>query len=274
MDLEDVLSFIQHVDRMKNPIQKYPGKTVVHVFCDRSRSLYSFQAAALHLGCNIITIDHSMNETLEDIVRTVQHYGDVMVLKHSENNAYTRAVSVSKIPVIQCGINGEMIQPLTDLYTLYKELKYRGIQIESTDRPLLKVIFLGYNRNVQPLVSLLNVFPRIEFIYIQDMKNLDYTSDVLYVSTPQSDEDYCIHKQVLNNMKPALILMHPLPRKLEILEEVDTNPRSAYFQQSENSMYVKMVFLDKLLAVRTAPTICEHLWFLWGKLRSYLPFVQ
>lgn len=37
--------------------------------------------------------------------------------------------------------------------------------------------------------------------------------------------------------------MHPLPRVNEISEEVDADPRAAYFRQERNGMYVRMALL-------------------------------
>jgi aspartate carbamoyltransferase catalytic subunit len=44
-----------------------------------------------------------------------------------------------------------------------------------------------------------------------------------------------------------MIIMHPLPRVGEIAEEVDTDPRAAYFRQMENGMYVRMALLALVL---------------------------
>jgi aspartate carbamoyltransferase catalytic subunit len=45
--------------------------------------------------------------------------------------------------------------------------------------------------------------------------------------------------------------MHPLPRVDEISTEVDTDPRSAYFRQAHNGVYVRMALLDMLLGERS-----------------------
>lgn len=43
--------------------------------------------------------------------------------------------------------------------------------------------------------------------------------------------------------------MHPLPRVGEIVEEVDKDPRAAYFRQMENGMYARMALLALILGV-------------------------
>jgi aspartate carbamoyltransferase len=57
---------------------------------------------------------------------------------------------------------------------------------------------------------------------------------------------------VLNQCKRDVILMHPLPRKNEMgsyndHDILDQNPRTVYFQQMENGMYVRMALLAKVL---------------------------
>jgi aspartate carbamoyltransferase catalytic subunit len=44
-----------------------------------------------------------------------------------------------------------------------------------------------------------------------------------------------------------MVLLHPLPRVGEIKEEVDSDPRAAYFRQMKNGMYVRMALLALLL---------------------------
>ena len=43
--------------------------------------------------------------------------------------------------------------------------------------------------------------------------------------------------------KDSMVLMHPLPRVNEIAEEVDPDPRAAYFRQMQNGMFVRMALL-------------------------------
>lgn len=80
-------------------------------------------------------------------------------------------------------------------------------------------------------------------------------SDVLYVTRVQkerfdSEEDYnavkdsfVITSTTIANAKKNMVIMHPLPRVGEIAEEVDADPRAAYFRQMENGMYVRMALL-------------------------------
>jgi len=271
MNKQEVLEFFTQVDRMRHPRRQYPNKTVVHFFHEPARSLHSFQAASYRLGCNVITIEPSQ-ESFEDTIKTVQHYGNALVIRHPDPDSHRRAMSVSRIPVIQAGLHGQTTQALTDIYTMYKELLYRGIELDSLDRKVVHVTFLGYGRHTQTLVNYLELFPKIVCHYATELSAPEVVdTDILYVFPPQK-ETYCVNKEFLSTSKPTLILMHALPRQEEILSEVDTNPRSVYFHQSENGIYVRMAQLDQVLSIRCCPTFAECLWMFLTAVCSFRLF--
>jgi carbamoyl-phosphate synthase/aspartate carbamoyltransferase len=45
-----------------------------------------------------------------------------------------------------------------------------------------------------------------------------------------------------------MIVMHPLPRNNEINEEVDFDPRAAYFRQMRYGLYTRMALLAMVMA--------------------------
>ncbi len=262
MQKQQLLDMFERIEQMKNPLRRYPNKTIIH-YGESSNSLTVFQAASLQLGCRTLTV-YSRPESLEDSIQTLHYCGDVMVLNHPHEDAMTRAVAVSKIPVLKDTIHCNMAYALTDLYTLYKELKFRGIHLDRETRPVLHITFLGYSRNVHSFVKLLQLFPRIECHYTQKIAYdpMDPT-DVLYVSRRQGTEEYQVNPMFLQKTKPTLILMHPFPRSVELSMEVDKNPRSVYFHQLENSLYVRMAMLDQLLTKTCYPTFWECLCITW-----------
>ena len=48
-------------------------------------------------------------------------------------------------------------------------------------------------------------------------------------------------------------VLHPLPRINEILTEVDSDPRAAYFRQVENGKFVRMALICRLLDWKDDP---------------------
>ena len=267
MNKQEVWDMIQRAEQMKHPLRHYPHKTIVHYGdITHSQSILGFKAASIKLGCRTLTADAT--ESLEDSVHTLQYYGDVLVMCHNRPDAISRALTVSQIPVIQGGIYSNTSQALTDLYTLFKELRFRGIQLDSEKRDTLQVTFLGYSRTVNPFVKLLDLFPKIEYHYTQ--KEIPSNTDVLYVSCQQGPEEYCIDRAFLKTTKPTLILMHPFPRKDELSMDADTNPRSVYFHQIENGHYMRMAILDKVLSVSCSPTFCEWWWIIGYAMMHYI----
>ena len=83
--------------------------------------------------------------------------------------------------------------------------------------------------------------------------------DVLYMTRVQKerflDEDdfdsikdsFILDNQKLKTAKEKMAILHPLPRVNEILKEVDTDPRAAYFRQVENGKFVRMALICRLL---------------------------
>ncbi|KAG9580961.1 hypothetical protein KCU97_g10360, partial [Aureobasidium melanogenum] len=52
----------------------------------------------------------------------------------------------------------------------------------------------------------------------------------------------------LKHAKKNMIVMHPLPRNLELSPEVDNDPRAAYFRQMKYGMFVRMALLALVMA--------------------------
>jgi aspartate carbamoyltransferase catalytic subunit len=58
---------------------------------------------------------------------------------------------------------------------------------------------------------------------------------------------YAIDSSVLRRMKPDALILHPLPRTVELDKSVDDDPRALYFRQARNGLYVRMALLTMLL---------------------------
>ncbi len=95
-----------------------------------TRTSASFQAAMLRLGGQVISISDVANssvakgETLEDTVRCLQCYCNVIVMRHPETGAALRASKVLDVPLINAGdgVGEHPTQALLDLYTIHGEL--------------------------------------------------------------------------------------------------------------------------------------------------------
>ena len=237
------------------------GKSIVNLFYEPStRTSSSFYAAMTRLGGSVIPINEvnyssvTKGESLEDTIRTLECYADALVLRHYEEDATERAVSVASVPIINAG-NGageHPTQALLDLYTISKE---RG-QIDGLNITLMGD--LKHGRTVHSLVKLLRMYDvQLNFVspkelslpssYLmdEDSQYIELTpiiekTDILYVTRVQRerladtmviDFSYAVTREDMERAKENLVLMHPLPRVGEIPPELDSDPRAAYFRQ-------------------------------------------
>jgi len=280
-------------DEMKSQPHHFSGRlngqVMAALFYEPStRTRLSFEAAMLRLGGRTIGTDNAREfssaakgETLEDTMRIVSGYADVIVLRHNEEGAARRAASVSTVPVINAG-DGKGQHPtqaLLDLYTIRDELGHvDGIRIAMVGD-------LANGRTVRSLTYLLSKFRDIRVCFVappqvamrQDIKDhLDEHHvpwaetrdlgavlpqvDVVYQTRIQKERfadeaDYLalkgiyrIDSQTMSQLRKDAIVMHPLPRVDEIAPEVDADPRAAYFRQARNGLYIRMALLDKVLS--------------------------
>jgi aspartate carbamoyltransferase catalytic subunit len=78
--------------------------------------------------------------------------------------------------------------------------------------------------------------------------------DVIYQTRIRPDrvEDrsaldrYTINERLLRRMKADAMILHPLPRTVEIDKAVDDDPRALYFKQAANGLVIRMALLTLL----------------------------
>src|SRR3989338_7364266 len=127
------LKIIGKLFRMADALEKKPdlclkGKIMASLFYEPStRTRFSFESAMLRLGGGIITTENAKEfssaakgETLEDTIRVINKYVDVIVIRHYETGSAEKAAAVSKVPVINAGDGSGQhpTQALPDLYTI------------------------------------------------------------------------------------------------------------------------------------------------------------
>ena len=274
----------------KNREQNFlAGKVVACLFFEPStRTRLSFEAAVNRLGARVIGFPDSRNtsvtkgETLEDTIKIVSNYVDMIVMRHPVEGAAAIAASVSPVPVVNAGdgSNQHPTQTLLDMYTIQQtQGKLDGLTINMVGD-------LKYGRTVHSLSEAMSDFsPSYIFTAPEELKmpskylkfleekHIPYEEteslekhlddcDILYMTRVQqerfpSKEDYDRVKDtyeltasMLNNVKPNMKILHPLPRITEISTDVDSTPYAYYFQQARNGMYVRMAVIAYLLGYR------------------------
>ena len=253
------------------------GKSIVNLFYEPStRTSSSFHAAMSRLGGSVIPINEvnyssvTKGETLEDTIRTLESYTDALVLRHYDEGATERAVSVASVPIINAG-NGageHPTQALLDLYTIFKERgRIDGLNVTlmgdlkhgRTVHSLIKLLRM-YDVNIR-LVSPLELSLPKPYLHKDDtehtnLKSVIDNTDILYVTRVQKerfadelaiDIFYSVTRSDMDRAKDNLVLMHPLPRVGEIPTELDNDPRSAYFRQVKYGLHVRMALLVAMI---------------------------
>lgn len=252
-----------------------------------TRTRLSFESAMLRLGGQVISTENAREfssaikgETIEDTVRIVAGYADAIVIRHYELGAARRAAAVSTVPVLNAGDGpGEHpSQALLDLYTIRHELgRIDGLKIALVGD-------LRFGRTARSLSLLSCLTEGTELIFVSppevpmgpdirdalaehgvrfrdetDLSKVLPEVDVVYqtriqkerFATPGEYEAargvYVLDKSAYDRLNPNAIVLHPLPRVDEIAPEVDDDPRSAYFRQAHNGVYVRMALLESVL---------------------------
>ncbi len=146
------------------------GQVMAALFYEPStRTRLSFEAAMMRLGGWTMGTDNAREfsstakgETLEDTIRIVSGYADVIVLRHNEEGAAKRAAAVSTVPIINAGDGPGQhpTQALLDIYTIKDELnKIDGIRVAMVGD-------LANGRTARSLTYLLSKFKDIKIWFV------------------------------------------------------------------------------------------------------------
>ncbi|MCL4136337.1 UNVERIFIED_CONTAM: hypothetical protein GTU68_053373 [Idotea baltica] len=248
-----------------------------------SRTMLSFQSAAQRLNAgtvfaqNAASTSFEKGESIEDLIRIVAGYSDIIVMRHAQPGSAAIAAQTSEVPFINAGDGGNEhpTQAIIDSYTIHKHIG----RLDNLN------VLLGFDalqsRSIHSLTKLLAQYPNNRFTFVGPEQllpkkelineleqmgarcetktdiNITDDCDVIYVNRLQqerfSDPDlfeqnrrkFRLEKHHLVNKK-ALIL-DPLPRIDEIATEVDTLENAVYFKQASYGVPVRMALLALLL---------------------------
>src|SRR5437588_10418764 len=165
---------VGRADEMKSQPHHFSGRLngqlMAALFYEPStRTRLSFEAAMLRLGGRTIGTDNAREfssaakgETLEDTIRIVSGYADVIVLRHYEEGAAKRAAAVSDVPIINAGDGPGQhpTQALLDLFTIRAELaKIDGVRVAMVGD-------LANGRTARSLAYLLSKFKDIKLWFV------------------------------------------------------------------------------------------------------------
>jgi aspartate carbamoyltransferase catalytic subunit len=272
--------------RTKRVTRLLADRLVAVIFLEPStRTRLSFETAILRLGARPVTVadpkssSAAKGESLTDTARTVEGYVDCIVMRQPETGGAKRVADAVAIPVINGGDGSGQhpTQALLDLYTIQKEKgTLEGLTVAMVGD-------LKYGRTVHSLSYALAPFaPKYVYCSPAELKMPDAVTrdirargipvtetaeirealnraDIVYMTRVQRErfEDpaqyerlkgsYILNRKLVEEGKPGLIVMHPLPRVDEIAEDVDSLPGAAYFRQAHNGVYLRMALLAMVM---------------------------
>ena len=254
-----------------------------------TRTRLSFEAAMYELGGNVLGFSEANSssaakgESVADTAKTISCYADIIAMRHPKEGAPLVASMNASIPVINAGDGGHNhpTQTLADLLTIKREkgslsnytigfcgdLKF-GRTVHSLIAALsryenIKVVLISPEELKLPDYIKKDILVKngIEFVETTDLDKVIGELDILYMTRVQRErffneadyirlkDSYILTPKKMENAKPTLSVMHPLPRVNEISVAIDNDPRAAYFKQVLNGKYMRMALILKLLEV-------------------------
>jgi len=266
------------------------GKVAATLFFEPStRTRLSFETAVNRLGGTNIgfqdasTTSSSKGETLKDTILMVSNYADVIIMRHHLEGSARYASEVTSIPVVNAGdgANQHPSQTLLDLYSIHET---QG----TLDNLAITIVGdLKYGRTVHSLIVGMSHFnPTFHFVAPEELRMPDeqkrfcamqgirydehvvFTediinqTDILYMTRVQRERFtdlveyervknvYILRNKMLDNSRPNIRILHPLPRVNEIAYDVDDNPKAYYIQQARNGLFTRQAILCDVLGIK------------------------
>ena len=289
---EDILRILDNARKFEARPNRnlLEGKVAATLFFEPStRTRLSFETAVNRLGGRVIGFQDARNtstskgETLNDTIKMVSNYVDLIIMRHFLEGAARYASEVTNIPIINAGdgANQHPSQTMLDLYSIKKT------QGKLTDLTITMVGDLKYGRTVHSLIVGMSHFnPTFQFIAPDELKmpdeqknfcdrhgikyseHTEFTeevinkTDILYMTRVQRERFtdleeyervknvYILKNEMLSNSRDNLRILHPLPRVNEIAYDVDANPKAYYFEQARNGLFARQAIICDVLEIK------------------------
>lgn len=261
------------------------NKIIANCFFEPStRTRLSFESAVLKSGGNVIgfSSDESLStqkgETLHDTMRVISGYADLIVIRHPKEGSARLAAEASAVPVINAGdgANQHPTQTLVDLFSIQEcqgsleglsialvgDLKYgRTVHSFAQACKLFNIrLFLVAPEALTLPDAICDTLKRegVRFSFHQTLQEVIHKVDVVYMTRIQKERmpstEYQASKDqltltlaMLEQAKPNLRILHPLPRVDELEKAIDDTPYAYYFQQAENGVFIRQALLTLIL---------------------------
>ena len=274
-EINKILDLAEEFKNGKNV--DYKGKKVIsNLFFEPStRTHYSFDMAALRLGCRTQNFDAGNSslkkgESLYDTVKTFESFGtDAVVIRHVQNEYYKQLEGI-KIPILNAGdgTGNHPSQSLLDLLTIRQEFgKFEGLKVvivgdiihsrvahtnfKVMQKLGMEVYTSGpieYKEEGHNYVELDEIIDKVDVVMLLRVQHERHTTEMAE-TVEEYHKLFGLNKERVNKMKPTSIIMHPAPfnRGVEIADDVVECEKSRIFKQVQNGVYVRMALINMAL---------------------------
>jgi aspartate carbamoyltransferase catalytic subunit len=268
------------------------GKILISAFYEPStRTRLSFESAWHRLGGDIMSITDpattgiAKGESLYDVGEMLNHYGDLVVLRDSDDRAVYEMLEALRIPIVNGG-NGtdeHPTQAMADIYTILKAVPrlISPDQMDNAEKVRIGIIGVPKRmRTIRSLLLFLSLFaPGIEEVVIiseeldpfdegqreelaeaglnirttgdmtAELPGLDvvYLNAIAWVSDGYEEHGKTYRLDADSPFKSGAVVLHPLARGEELDRSLDNTPYNWYFAQARGAVFIRMALLSVLL---------------------------
>lgn len=267
------------------------GKIMISAFYEPStRTRLSFESVWHRLGGDIISITDpsttgiAKGESLRDVGEMMNHYGDLVVLRDSNERAIYEMLEVMRIPLINAG-NGTDEHPTQSLADIYAIAKWRPELLldEVPEDKKVRICIIGNParmRTVRSLLIFLSHFSNAihELVIVCNSQqafsdgqldellesglNIRVTDDlntnlpdmdIVYINAiawvGDSYEEHGIEYKLSRSspLKKDAIILHPLARGDELSSDLDSTDHNWYFAQARGAVFMRMALMSSIM---------------------------
>ncbi len=266
------------------------GKILISAFYEPStRTRLSFESAWHRLGGDIMSITDpattgiAKGESLADVAEMFNNYGDLVVLRDSNDDSVYKMLESLRIPIINAGngIDEHPTQALADVFTIFKwRPELMDAEVAPERRVRIGVVGVpGRMRTVRSLLLFLSLFSAgIEEVVVicdadepfsegqkaeleanglrlrvtqrlnTELPELDviYINSIAWVGDTYEELGAELRLSASSPLKPGSIILHPLARGAELSTDLDKTPHNWYFAQARGAVFIRMALLTSL----------------------------
>lgn len=265
------------------------GRILVSAFYEPStRTRLSFESAWHRLGGDIMSITDpastgiAKGESLHDVGEMLNAYGDLVVLRDSNDRAVYEMMEALRIPIVNAGngLDEHPTQAMADIYAILKSCPELAREHPKCNVRIGIIGVPARMRTVRSLLLMLAQLARgIEAVTVISDEKVPFADgqleelrraglkvgitsdldavlpelDVVYINsiawTGDGYEELGVRYRLDANspLKSDAIVMHPLARGAELDSSLDDTSHNWYFAQARGAVFVRMALLSAIL---------------------------